>query len=134
MDINKIFDSFTENNSSNVNNEEVSNLQNSPLFWVGMFEKIIKNNNVIQARISKLFNTPTLSETSNIFTFNRAYDFISNIDINNPTHQDALLARNKYDLILIITLTIDYFSLEEEYEKCAFLKKIQTFLEKSLAM
>jgi hypothetical protein len=99
-----------------------------------MFEKIIKNNNVIQARISKLFNTPTLSETSNIFTFNRAYDFISNIDINNPTHQDALLARNKYDLILIITLTIDYFSLEEEYEKCAFLKKIQTFLEKSLAM
>jgi hypothetical protein len=133
MDINKIFDLFTENNPDNTSNENISDLHSHPLFWVGMFEKIIKNSNVIQTRISELFESQDLNNSGYVFTFNKAYSFISKIDINNIEHQKALLARNKHDLISIITSTIDYFSGQEEYEKCAFLKKIQTFLEKSLA-
>ena len=139
MNIDKIFDLFAQNNL--VKNEDVTivNLHKQPLFWVGMFEKIIKNNNTIKNKISKFlfvnnYNIKELNELGDHIIFSRAYMFIKNIDLNNPEHQEVIIARDKHDLLLVISLAMNYFLAQEEYEKCAFLKKIQTFLEENLAM
>ena len=141
MDTNKIFDLFNQNTQVKDEDVIIANLHEHPLFWVGMFEKIIKNNAIFKAKISKFFSTNNLEcspeeldEIGNSIMFNRAYMFIKQINLNNPEHQKAVIARSKHGLSPLISLTIDYFSTSEEYEKCAFLKKIQTFIEEGLAM
>jgi hypothetical protein len=141
MNINKIFDLFGPNNQDNVEDVTVVSLHEQPLFWVGMFEKTIKNSAIIKAKTSKFFSTNSLECSpeeldgmGNSIMFNRAYMFIKQINLNNPEHQKAVIARDKHGLSPLISLTIDYFSISEEYEKCAFLKKIQIFIEESLAM
>jgi hypothetical protein len=140
MDINKIFDLFNQNTQIKDEDVIIANLYEHPLFWVGMFEKIVKNNAVFKTKIVKFFSTndseysiEELNESGDAVVFARAYMFIKNIDLNNPEHQKAIISRDKCNLSSAISLTIDYFSTHEEYEKCAFLKKIQTFLEKDLA-
>jgi hypothetical protein len=141
MDTNKIFDLFNQNTQIKDEDVIIANLYEHPLFWVGMFEKIIKNDTVFKSKISKFFSTNSLDcspeeldEMGNSIVFNRAYMFIKKISLNNPEHQKAVIARSKHGLSPLISLTIDYFSTSEEYEKCAFLKKIQTFIEEGLAM
>lgn len=141
MDTNKIFDLFNQNTQVKDEDVIIANLHEHPLFWVGMFEKIIKNNAIFKTKISKFFSTNSLEcspeeldEMGNSIMFNRAYMFIKQINLNNPEHQKAVIARGKHGLSPLISLTIDYFSTSEEYEKCAFLKKIQTFIGEGLAM
>lgn len=137
MDVNKIFNLFDENNPPDGEDVIISKIHKQPLFWVGMFEKTIKNKDIFKSKISKSFppefDMEELSRSGDAFIFDKAYAFISLIDLTNLDHQKAILARGKHGLHSVISLAIDYFVIWEEYEKCAFLKKIQTFLEESLA-
>ena len=138
MDVNKIFDLFNENNPPNGEDTIISKTYKHPLFWVGMFEKTIKNKDVFKNKILKSFppefDIEELNKSGDDFIFDKAYTFISMIDLTDPEHQKAILARSKYGLQSAISSTMDYFIIWEEYEKCAFLKKIQTFLEEGLAI
>jgi len=141
MNLNKIFDLFNENPQDKDEDVSIVNLYEHPLFWVGMFEKLIKNNDIFKNKINKFFfidnpdyDFDELNKLGDNVVFNRAYIFIKQIDLNNPDHQKAVIARGKHGLSSIISLAINYFSILEEYEKCIVLKNIQTFLEKNLAL
>ena len=88
MDINKIFNLFDD--KSDFKDEEiyVINLYEQPLFWVGMFEKLIKNNDVFKRQLSTFFkkndpeySTEMLAESGDALVFNRAWQFIKQIDL-----------------------------------------------------
>jgi len=142
MDIDKIFTLFDYKNENKPLNEEdnaIIELYKKPLFWVGMFEKLIQNNNTFKQQIGKILkNDPhydfdTLNEAGDYIIYNRAYMFLSLINIDDENHKQAIKARTKHSYLIISLITsINYFSSIEEYEKCAVLKKILDFAKESL--
>jgi len=56
--------------------------------------------------------------------YNRAWHYIQNVDIDNKEH---IIALNKYSdeyLDTALKLGISFFEQQEQYERCALLKKI----------
>ena len=52
--------------------------------------------------------------------------------IENEIWQDSLSVQNDENLETAVKLSISFFEEVEEYEKCAFLKKIELFLKDNL--
>jgi hypothetical protein len=55
--------------------------------------------------------------------FNRSYEYIQKVDINDLVTQEALFKFADIHLKVALELSINYFQEHEEYEKCAHLKK-----------
>ena len=53
----------------------------------------------------------------------RAYGFIKKIDLEDEYHQKILKEESSKELKEAYELAIKFYEEEEEYEKCAFLKK-----------
>lgn len=144
MDVNKIFNLFNneehDSSSNKVEEEVVSiNFKEHPLFWVGMFKKLIQNHKVYNRSMINFFSKMDeeldlydVESAGEFIVYNRAWHWIEKIDINNEQHQDAMLRYIDTSFLSYIKFTISYFQDFEEYEKCAHLKKIQDFVEKLL--
>jgi hypothetical protein len=140
MNINKIFDLFDGKSDFKDEEIQVINLYEQPLFWVGMFEKLIKNNDIFKHQLSTFFkkndpeySTELLEESGDAVVFNRAWQFIKQIDLTNPNHQNAVRIRaNKGYLFKALEKAINYFVELEDYEKCSHLKNIFDFGKESL--
>lgn len=142
MNIDRIFALFDHKNGDKPLTEEdnaIIELYEKPLFWVGMFEKLIQNNNIFKQQLEtvfkqdKYFNPQLLNDASDLIIYNRAYSFIELLDLDNEDHKNAIHARSKYSyLINNLIMTMKFFIHREEYEKCAVLKKILKFAQESL--
>ena len=60
---------------------------------------------------------------------NRAYYWIGEFDGDNPEWVDALNFYDPIEVTSALEFTIKYFEGIEEYEKCAFLTKIKSYLK-----
>lgn len=142
MNIDRIFALFDHKNENKPLTEEdnaIIELYEKPLFWVGMFEKLIQNNNTFKQQLETVFkndnhfNPKLLSDASDLIVYNRAYSFLELLDIDNLDHQNAIRARTKHSYLLNnLIVTLNFFIEREEYEKCAVIKKILTFAQESL--
>jgi hypothetical protein len=141
MDINKIFGLF---DSSSIDMplvekakaaDSLLNIQDTPVFWVGMFKKILLNTKSLYTQLYKNLPKEVIEEISGMddiaemVTYSRSWYYISKINLDNSTDIDALKVFADEDLILGINLSIKYFEEREEYEKCAHLKRIQDKVE-----
>ena len=141
MDINKIFNLFnsTELDTPLVEKaraaEGLLNIQETPVFWVGMFKKILLNSKVLYTQLYQ--NLPKevieqmsgMDEIAEVVTYSRAWYYISKVDITRPLDRDALKIFTDADLVRGLYSSISYFEEREEYEKCAHIKKIQNKVE-----
>ena len=147
VDVNKIFGLFGnegENPKPNSDvNQDMSYLledyKQHPMFWVGMFKKLIYNHKVFNAKILKSFkdldselDMNDVENAGEFIMYNRAWYWVNKIDIKEPIHQNALTHYADEILLTYTKVVILYFQELEEYEKCAHLKKIQDFLESIL--
>jgi hypothetical protein len=128
----KIFSLFDSPNTMDVHED----FMDSPYTKIGMFNKIIINNKIFLQklkysldRIKKTYSEESINEYTAFVTFNRAFFYINQVDINNNIHVDALTCYNPEQLIYNLEQSILYFEKNEEYEKCAHLFKIKNFLE-----
>jgi hypothetical protein len=103
---------------------------------VGMFNKIINNNDVFFLKFKKVLNSfyPNkndnyINSTSKFISFNRAFQYIKDINIDNPLHVDAIKCYSLDLLLTNIEKAISYFEEFEEYEKCHHLLKIKNFIK-----
>ena len=138
MDLGKIFAMFgysDENKDSKKMREELEMYKNTPHFKLGMFHKLILNGNNFSKQILKFFLQvdPTLDEAGideagEYMMYTRAWYWVSQCKLRKK----ALINHTSEEFIMSIKLSIYYFESVEEYEKCAFLKKIQDFLQKNL--
>ena len=144
MDINKIFGSF--NSSSKDDNDdfpEVSFLtpsakvseENHPRYYIKMFTKLIHNYTSYNKQLIRFFgssdpelNTREIEETGEMMLYGRAYEYIIQIDIQDRYHIKVLFEEANEKLKEALNKSIKYFEVEEEYEKCAMLKKYLDFL------
>jgi hypothetical protein len=141
MDIDKIFDLFDnkEPNPQKEKNQEIDVLidyKNHPLFWVGMFKKLIQNHQVFNDQLLKFFdkldeelNTVDVDKAGEFLVFNRSYEYIQKVDPDNLVAQEALFRFSDIHLKIALELSINYFQEYEEYEKCVHLKKILEFVK-----
>jgi hypothetical protein len=146
VDKDKIFDLFSPSDDENkkfVDTSEMSYLvedyKNHPLFWVGMFKKLIYNHKTFSKKVIQFFEK--MNEELDLFdvenagefiAYNRAWYWIEKVDLSLEYHQEALHFQSDDILLSSIKFAISYFEESEEYEKCAHLKKIQNLIESFL--
>jgi transcriptional regulator with PAS, ATPase and Fis domain len=141
MNIDKIFNLF--------NNEEPESLKeksqqadilldykNHPLFWVGMFKKLIQNHQTFNDQLLNFFDkldeglsAVDIDKAGEFLVFNRSYEYIQKVDPDNLVAQEALYRFADVHLKVALELSINYFQEHEEYEKCSHLKKNLEFVK-----
>jgi hypothetical protein len=129
----KIFNLFDNSNGIIDIHED---FMDSPYAKIGMFNKIITNNKIFFQKlkfsldkIKKEYNEENIEIYTQFVTFNRAFFYINQIDIENILHVDALKCYDQDKLSNNLDLSLLYFEVNEEYEKCAHLFKIKTFIK-----
>ena len=144
MDINKIFDLFgsadfdTPLEKKAKAADELIMIQETPMFWIGMFKKIILNNQVFYHQLKSHLPEELLKEISqgddlaDMVTYSRAWFYISKINLKRRVDVDALSTFTDDDLFYATEMALRFFEGKEEYEKCAHIKKIQDTIKKIL--
>ena len=144
VDVNKIFGLFDgegKNSSPKKDKSEnvIFDLKEHPLFWVGMFKKLIHNHKTFNKKIMGFFSKMDeeldlydVEQAGEFVVYNRAWFWISKINTQDRICQEAILHYADDYLLTYVRFAISYFEDFEEYEKCAHLKKIQNILEELL--
>ena len=106
-------------------------LKSSPVYYVGMYKKLILNHINFNKKVLSFFkkaneelNIEDIKEAGEFVTYNRAYTYIKNLDLGDKNHIDAIQHYTDEYLDTSLELGINFFQQHEEYEKCAFLLKI----------
>lgn len=137
MDIEELFNLFKVPEEEKDESVQM-NLSEYPAVWMGMFKKLIINYQTFSQQLLKFFETsdPKL-DTEDIYkagcymVFNRALENLSKIEVDNYFHIECLKFYADKDFKKALTLAIDYFISEEEYEKCSYLQKIYDIVNPS---
>jgi hypothetical protein len=108
------------------------------MFWIGMFKKIILNNQVFYHQLKSHLPEELLKEIAqgddlaDMVTYSRAWFYISKLDLKRRVDIDALSTFTDNDLLYASEMALRFFEDKEEYEKCAHIKKIQDTIKKIL--
>jgi len=142
MDLDNVFGLFGFNKDDDKNSkkqeEELLEFKNSPKFKVGMFKKMIWNGLSFRDQVLKFLKKTdgfemldgNVREAGDFMMYTRSYFWLQECDLEEEEWQEALGFYVDDELIVCFKLIIKYFEEIEEFEKCAYLKKIQTFVEK----
>ena len=144
MDIEKVFGLFDNEEPDSLLEkarlvDQLLDYKEHPLFWVGMFKKLIHNHKNFNHQILGFFSKMDeeldlydVEQAGEFVVYNRAWYWISKINTQDRICQEAILHYADDYLLTYIRFAISYFEDFEEYEKCAHLKKIQNILEELL--
>lgn len=107
-------------------------LKTKPIFHVGMYKKLILNhlnfnNKVLNffKKSNEEFNIEDIKEAGEYVVFNRAWSYISNVNIKNKGYIDALKHYSDEQFHATLDMGIEFFQKDKLYERCAFLLKIK---------
>ena len=119
--------------------KELETFKETPHFKVRMFIKMISQGIGFKNQLLKFFSnmqpkidTDDLGEAGDFMMYNRAWFWISECNLRKKDWKIALQDNASEDFIKYLEIVLRYFESLEEFEKCAFLKKIQDFVKKSL--
>ena len=144
MDINKIFDLFgsadfdTPLEKKAKAADDLILIQETPMFWIGMFKKIILNNKAFYQHLYNSLDPEVVKEMAgmdnmaDLVTYSRAWFYISKLDLKRRVDIDALSTFTDDNLLYASEMALRFFEEREEYEKCAHIKKIQDIIKKIL--
>ena len=141
MNLENIFGLFSDSGEGKVpkNELDLDHFKESPTYKVGMFKKIVLNQHVFQKKLINMFKTPKddfgmdgMDEVGEYIAHHRAWNYIKFCEIDNEVWQGSLLMQHDDYLDTSLKLSISFFEEREEYEKCAFLVKIQKYLKDNL--
>ncbi|MDB4319901.1 hypothetical protein N9981_00870 [bacterium] len=133
VDIDNIFELFSEGDDldGGDNSTTYVDFKENPIYWVGMFKKIILNHNNFNKKVIQFFkkadeelDLDDVKEAGEFVVYNRAWGYIQNVDIHTDSHVKSLEKYADEYLDVALKLSIHFFEQQEEYEKCASLKLI----------
>ena len=111
---------------------ELKDFMNGPFAKIGMFVKLIQNHKIFHQKLEKFlkkeqpnYNVESTKEASEFTVYNRAWSYIKDIDINSKEDLNAIINFEHKALLKVLSSSITFFEVYEEYEKCAHLHKIQ---------
>ena len=139
MDLNKFFSFLNGNSNEEKLKENLKTIKSTPYFKIGMFTKLIINGLNFKKQVIMFFENSDgeldmkdVDLMGEFMMYHRAWYWISQMDWNDEEWVDDLKKSTNQELLIALKLSIDYFEGGEEFENCAFLKKIQDFVEKNL--
>ena len=139
MNINSIFDLFNSQESLDDDNSLLTDFSSHPLFWIGGFNKIINNHKFFIQYTSKMLkdispelNLEEIEKSGEELMYNKACDYIKNVNLNNLFHVECLKNKTTKELHLNLTTAIYFYEKLEEYERCALLKNIESKVKEFL--
>lgn len=137
MDLSRFF-SFL-NNKGDQTEENLDTFKKTPFFKIGMFTKLIINGLNFKKQVIMFFENSSgeldmkdVDLMGEFMMYHRAWYWISQVDMDDEGWIMDLKRSSNDELLTAIKLSIHYFEEEEEFEKCAFLKNIQNFIENYL--
>ena len=143
MDVDKIFGLFNDEEPESLREkaqmaDALLDYKEHPLFWVGMFKKLIHNHKTFNTKVMNFFSRLEdeeldlydVEQAGEFVVYNRAWFWISKIDPQDRICQEAILHYSDEFLDTYLKFAISYFQEFEEYEKCAHLKHIHDLVMK----
>lgn len=119
--------------------KELEAFKETPHFKIKMFIKMVMNGISFKKQIVGFFSKTDedldivgINEVGDFMMYNRAFYWISECNIRKKVWKEALTLNACEELLFCVKISIKYFENIEEYEKCAFLIKIQKFIEKEI--
>ena len=138
MNIDKIFNMFASEVKPAPESIVLVDFKDHPYYWVGMFRKIMLNYDVFSKKFISLFredgseiDTADIEKAGEHFVYERAWEYISKLNITIPIHLNILIQYKDPVLIKNLNKTLLHFQDSEEYEKCAFILKLIEELKKN---
>jgi hypothetical protein len=130
--LDNIFELFSSNENVDGENDIVHiDFTQTPVYWIGMYKKLVLNHLNFNKKVVQFFKESNheldvvdMENAGEFVVYNRAWYYIQNVDVNVEEH---VLAIEKYQdeyLDTALKLGINFFEEQEEYEKCALLKRI----------
>jgi len=143
MSLNSVFALFgfpeNENGNGELKGEEMKDFKKSATFKIGMFKKLIRNGTLFKKQVVKFlsssdigFDVHGIDDAGDYMMYIRAYLWIKDFKFRSKEWKEALFNYSDDEFISLIKLSIKYFEENEEYERCAHLKKIQDLVDKNL--
>lgn len=131
MDLKKFFNLFDSEEPENepvIVNEQ---LAEHPYIYMGLFKKLILNYETFSTQLFNFMRSTEgdldvdkLEKAGVHMVYWRAYSHIEKIDLTQEFHVDIIKAYADDNFIKALAMCLHYYEDIEEYEKCAFLKKI----------
>jgi len=138
MEVNKekIFELFESKNTEN----NIKILDVDPQYVkIGMFTKLILNHFIFHSKLESFlqkeqpdYNIESTKEASEYIIFNRAWNYIKDINPEDKKDMACVLKFNSKYLNKTLNDSIFYFQEREEYEKCSHLFKIQQIIKNNV--
>ena len=139
MSIDNIFELFSEGDDlDGINNEVYIDFSTTPIYWIGMYKKLVLNHINFNKKVLKFFKEANceldiedMKEAGEFVVYNKAWYYIQNIDLTNVDH---LLAIHEYSdeyLDTSLKLGVHFFEQHEQFKRCALLKSILDINEES---
>jgi hypothetical protein len=140
MDVNKIFGLFDSGSEGKVEKEAFVDFTESPVYYLGMFKKLILNNDIFKTKVKffleqfypEIDNEESEEQGENI-TYERAWEYVKKFNINEESHRESITLILDKDLLKALDKAIFHFQEIEYYERCAYLKKISDEVKKLLS-
>jgi hypothetical protein len=116
--------------------KELIDFSEHPYILMGMFTRIIFRGDIVNDQILKFFSEinkdvdiEDLQVANKNMIFTRAYSYLAKLDLENSFHIETLLDKAGDPFLQACDLSIEYFTVLEQYEKCSFIKKFKDFIE-----
>ena len=133
VDKNKIFSLFPDM-VDDIDIDISKDISTEANIMLGMYVKLIYNHDVFHSKLKKFyekekvpFDVEQTREASSFVVFNRAWSYISKINLSKEEDLEAIMGYKKESLLTTLNQGIEYFESTEQYERCAKLLKIKTF-------
>ena len=135
----KIFSLFVDGKEikDEMAKEQLKELINGPFGRIGMFVKLIQNHKIFHLKLEKFlkkeqpnYNVESTKEASEFTVYNRAFNYIKDISLDDHNHVNAIINFDPKLLYSTLGMSIKYFEEIEEYEKCSHLHNIQEIVRR----
>ena len=140
IDLTNIFGLFIPGEQLNGTNtaKTFNELKEKPIFHIGMYKKLILNHLNFNTKVLKFFKESNkdfdiqdIKDAGEYVVFNRAWSYISEVNLDNKGYIDAIKHYSDDDFRDTLDKGIEFFIQDELYERCALLLKIK---EKSIEL
>jgi hypothetical protein len=141
MDLDHFFNFFSPNSDVGYSKSEIKDFKNNPYYKIRMFERLILNGLSFKKSIINFFSQADetldmvqVDLAGEFMMYNRAWFWVDQLEWDDEEWVEGLKKASNENLLTSVKLAINYFEEQEEYEKCAFLKKVQDFVQNYLAV
>lgn len=129
-----LFDSESMNNRD-VKEVDKPDFTNHPYVLLGFFTKMILRGDLYNTQLTNIasgetkVDTQALHELNKLLIYNRAYEYLQRLDLDNQEHLECILEKADGDFLIAAGRALEFYTSIEHYEKCAVIKKVQDFVK-----